>query len=111
MKIVYIAHPIGAKTKEGIELNLADLRRIVRKINLEHNDIVPFVPYYADIVSMDDNILAERERGIKNDKAILEAGFIDELWLTGDRISNGMIAERNIALIEGVTVIDNIGKL
>lgn len=111
MKIVYIAHPIGAPTKEGIEANLADLRRIVRKINLEHNDIVPFVPYYADIVSMDDNVPAERERGVKNDKAILEAGFIDELWLTGDRLSNGMVEERNIALIEGITVIDKIGKL
>lgn len=111
MKIVYIAHPIGAATKEGIEQNLSDLRRIVRKINLEHNDIVPFVPYYADIVSMDDNVPAERERGIKNDTAILESGCIDELWLTGDRLSNGMIAERNIALIENIPVVDNIGKL
>lgn len=111
MKIVYIAHPIGAKTKEGIERNLADLRRIVRKINLNYPDIVPFVPYYSDVVSMDDNVLAERERGIKNDKAILEAGFIDELWLTGDRISNGMTEERNIALIEMIPVIDYINKL
>ena len=111
MKIIYIAHPIGAPTKEGIEANLADLRRIVRKINLEHPDIIPFVPYYADIVSMDDNVFAERERGIKNDKAILESGIVNELWLTGDRLSNGMIAERNIALVEMILVIDMIGKL
>ena len=110
MKIAYIAHPIGAPTKEGIENNLADLRRIVRKINLEYEDIDPFVPYYADIVSMDDNVLAERERGIKNDKAILEAGFIDELWLTGDWLSNGMIEERNIALIEGLPVVNYLNK-
>ena len=71
MKIVYIAHPIGAPTKEGIENNLADLRRIVRGINLNYPDIVPFVPYYADIVSMNDMIPAERERVIKNDTTIL----------------------------------------
>ena len=111
MKIVYIAHPIGAPTKEGIEKNLTDLRRIVRYINLRYRDVVPFVPYYADIVSMDDNVLAERERGIKNDIAILESGIVDELWLTGDRISNGMIAERSIAYIKSIPVIDMIGKL
>ena len=111
MKIIYIAHPIGAPTKEGIEANLTDLRRIVRKINLEHLDVVPFVPYYADIVSMDDNVFAERERGIKNDKAILESGIVDELWLTGDRISNGMLSEQHIALIEMIPVIDMIRKL
>lgn len=111
MKIVYIAHPIGAPTQNGIEQNLADLRRIVRKINLTYNDVVPLVPYYADVVSMDDNVFAERERGIKNDRAILEAGFIDELWLTGDRISNGMIEEQNIALKELIPVTNYIGKL
>lgn len=111
MKIVYIAHPVGAPTKEGIENNLADLRRIVRKINLEYPDIVPFVPYYADIVSMDDNVLSERERGIKNDNAILRSGMIDEMWATGNRISNGMFAEMGIACLEKITFVDMINKL
>lgn len=111
MKIVYIAHCIGAPTKEGIEQNLADLRRIVRWINLTFPEVVPFVPYYADIVSMDDNIPEERERGIKNDKAILESGIVRELWLTGPRLSAGMIAERNIALIEQIEIVDLIGNI
>ena len=111
MKIIYLAHPIGAPTKEGIEANLADLRRIVRFINLNYHDVVPFVPYYADIVSMDDNIPTEREKGIKNDKSILESGIVNELWLTGDRISDGMIAEQHIAWIEMIPVIDMIGKI
>lgn len=108
MKICYIAHPIGG----DIENNLADLRRIVRKINLDAGiDIVPFVPYYADIVSMDDNIPSERQRGINNDTAILESGIVDQLWLTGPRLSAGMKAEKEIAERMGIPVHDFIGML
>lgn len=101
MKIVYIAHPIGG----NVEDNLASLRRIVRKINLTHADVVPFVPYYADVVSMDDSILAERNRGIKNDIEILtRPGMVDEMWLCGDKISAGMREEINIAYKMGITI-------
>lgn len=107
MKIVYIAHPISG----DIEGNLADLRRIVRKINLEFPDVVPFVPYYADIVSLDDIIPEERERGIKNDIAILKSGCVAKVWLTGERISNGMAAEKDLASEIGIPVYDFINKL
>jgi hypothetical protein len=107
MTICYLAHPISG----DITLNLADLRRIVRKINLEYPDVVPFVPYYSDIVSLDDNIPEERERGIKNDTAILRSGIVNELWLTGPRISTGMAAEVNIAIEMGILVVDKIGEL
>lgn len=107
MIIAYIAHPIGG----DIEANLADLRRIVRKINLEHPDVVPFVPYYADVVSMDDNIASERSRGIKNDIEIIQRGIPDELWLTGDKLSFGMNMEQTAAQEKGIPVINKIGKL
>lgn len=107
MKICYIAHPIAG----DIESNLADLRRIVRKINLEFPHIVPFVPYYADVVSLNDNDPDERERGIKNDLAILQSGLVDEVWLTGERLSFGMIQEKNIARQYFIPVIDKIGLL
>lgn len=107
MIIAYIAHPISG----DIETNLADLRRIVRKINLEYPDVVPFVPYYVDIVSLDDTIPEERTRGIKNDMEILERGIPDEVWLTGPRISFGMDMECIAAREKGIPVIDKIGQL
>lgn len=109
MKIVYIAHPIGGNVEE----NLADLRRIIRIINLRNHDIVAFVPYYADVVSLNDNIPAERERGIKNDMEILRRlrKHIDELWLTGNRISDGMKAEAAMAEILGIPVKNYIGVI
>lgn len=93
MTIAYIAHPISG----DVEGNLQKIRDIVRHINLTEPDVVPFVPYYADIVSMDDSIPEERERGIKNDTALLKSGMVDELRLYGDRLSNGMIAEVELA--------------
>lgn len=100
MKIAYIAHPISG----DIEGNLKKIRAINRTINLEEPDVVPFAPYYLDCVSLDDNVLEERERGIKNDIELMKRGFIDELRLYGDRISNGMLAEIKMALKFNVPV-------
>jgi len=101
MKIAYIAHPIGGNVK----LNLLRIRRIVRLINLEEPETVPFAPYYADLVSLDDSDPAERARGIKNDVALFKKYFIDEVRLYGDRISNGMDDEIRLAISIGITVV------
>ena len=92
MKIVYIAHPISG----DIEGNLAKIRAIVRHINLTHPDVIPFVPYYADVVSMDDNNREERARGIKNDQEFFKRRIFDELWVFG-HISEGVAAEIKLA--------------
>ena len=105
--MVYIAHPISGNVEE----NLADIRRIVRKINLMWDDVVPFVPYYADCVSMDDSVEWERKRGIKNDHEVLESGIVNELWLCSDRISEGMKAEMEIAKKLKIDIVNCIGKL
>lgn len=107
MKVCYIAHPISG----NIEENLADIRRIVRRINLEQPDIVPFVPYYVDIVSLNDDVPAERERGIKNDVHIMTSGLVDEVWLTGTKISYGMKCEEAVANGLKIPVINLINKL
>jgi len=106
-KIVYIAHPIGG----DVQANLADLRRILRKLNLAHDNIVPFCPYYADVVSLDDSVPEERARGLLNDHALFAAGFIDEVWLTGDRISEGMQKEKELAILRGIPVYNYIGLI
>lgn len=106
-KVVYIAHAI----RGDVSSNLVDIRRIVRVINMDHHGIIPFVPYYADCVSLDDEVEEERNRGIANDTYILKRGFIDELWLTGKTISTGMTAERKLAEELNIPVIDKIGLL
>ena len=101
IKIVYICHPISGDIKG----NLEKIRLIVREINLTEPDVVPFAPYWLDCFALDDNIPAERERGIKNDHELFNRKFIDELWLFGDRLSNGMKAEMQLAISLGIKVV------
>lgn len=93
MKIVYIAHPIGGDVK----MNVYRITQIVRKINLTMPDVVPFAPYVVDVLAMDDNKSEERDRGIRNDTAILKSGLVDELWVYGEKISAGMQNEMCLA--------------
>lgn len=107
-KICYIAHAVGGG---DVDKNLEDLRRIIRKTNLDHPDVVAFCPYYADAVSMDDSIPSERGRGMENDIEIINRGIVDELWLTGPRISAGMQQEVIAAVRKGILIVDYIGKI
>lgn len=102
MKVVYICHPVMGD-QVG---NMAKIRKIARDINMMNLDVVPFVPYYIDLACMDDNIPAERSRGMRNGMEILRRpGVVDELWVYGNTISSGMKAEiiecwkRNIPVV------------
>jgi hypothetical protein len=101
MKIVYIAHPISGDVAE----NLNKICLIIRNINLTEPDILPFAHYITDCHCLNDDIPAERERGIKNDVALMRAGFINEVWLYGDRISKGMMHEIELACELNIPVI------
>ena len=93
MKIVYIAHPISG----DISGNLKKIINIIREINLNETEVVPFAHYVVDCYALDDTVPEERNRGIKNDIALFTSGCINELWLFGDRISNGMSHEIELA--------------
>ncbi|MBN8668742.1 MAG: hypothetical protein J0M30_14690 [Chitinophagales bacterium] len=100
MRIVYIAHPVGG----NVEANLAAVRAIINRINTDpkFEDVVPFVPWYSDVVSCDDSVPELRERGLRNDEAIIKKSrhcrYISEMWLFGPRISEGMKREIHAAL-------------
>lgn len=85
-KICFIAHPIGG----DVEGNLKKIGAIVRAINISGEDIVPFVPYFADCQYLRDDDPAERHIGISNTKSIFQCGVVDELHLYCPFISKGM---------------------
>lgn len=101
MKIAYIAHPISG----DVEGNLKRIQKIVRQINLTLNHIVPFVPYFADCIVLDDADERERARGLANDLAILRSGIVDYLWLYGPEITRGMRSEMAVAREHGIMVL------
>lgn len=100
MKVVYICHPVSGDVKG----NIKRIKKICRSINLEHNNIIPFVPYMIDILALDDDIPTERKRGIKNNTFLLENGYVDEVWVYGHKLSSGMQTEIEIALNELIPV-------
>lgn len=115
-KIVYIAAPIAG----DVQANLAYIRKIVHTINTlpKYATVVPFVPYYADVVSMDDNIPEQRARGLKNGQTVLtRPGVVDEVWMCGPVISKGMAQEAFAAWDADIKVvgfdsnIDQVEKL
>jgi len=101
MKVAYIAHPVGG----DVEGNLRKLQTVVRHINLTEPNTLPFCPYYLDCVCLDDSVPKERERGIRNDNHLLKLGFVDEIRLYGDCISNGMMAEVKLCESLGIMVV------
>lgn len=100
MKIAYIAHPIGGDVAGNVEKIIA----IVRHINKTEPDTIPFASYIADIYALDDNIPEERDRGMKNSMALLTQGFVTEIRLYGNRISNGMREEVYLAKESGIPI-------
>lgn len=101
MKIIFISHPIGG----DVMLNLSRIMDIVREINKTMPDIVPLAPYFADVLAMNDNDPEERARGLKNGLSVIESGMVDELWLYGNRISEGMQMEIDAAKKKGIPVV------
>lgn len=99
MRIAYIAHPVAGDPK-----NLDRIIRIAEKINREEPQVVPFVPYYIDLLTLDDNDPKDRTKGIRNDTELIRRKFIDEIRLYGDRISNGMMAEIRLARELGIPI-------
>jgi hypothetical protein len=89
MQVVFICHPIAG----DIEGNLAKICDIIRDINLNEPDVIPFVPYFADVVALNDNDPKERQRGIQNCNAIIATGIIKECRVYGKFITKGIFDE------------------
>lgn len=99
-KIVYIAHPIGGDVKG----NLMEVSRIYNFLSIE-DKVVPFVPYYVTVLSLDDDIPDLRAIGFSHNEAIFRSGIVDEVWLFGKRISEGMRIEIGWAKELGIDVV------
>lgn len=92
MKQIYIAHPISGDISGNIQKVLA----IFRDLALTP-DIVPHAPYIVALQALDDKNPKEREAGMNINFDLIKSGIIQEIWLYGDAVSNGMIQEINFA--------------
>lgn len=100
-KVAFISHPIGGDPEGNIDLII----EIIRDINLTRKDVIPFAPYIPDVMALDDDNEHERARGISNALNILSSGIVDELWLCGNTISQGMQNEIELSIKLGIKIV------
>ena len=91
-KIIYVAHPIASDEIYTTEQNLKNIERIVKHLNLKE-EVIAIAPYYLDCVCMEDYIPHHRIIGVRKNKALIETGCFDEIWLFGHKLSMGMREE------------------
>jgi hypothetical protein len=99
-RAVYVAHPLNAPTRAGIEANLSRGARWCAWL-ATYFSIAPLAPwiYLAGIwLETPEN----RARGLEIDFATIDR--CDELWLVGPRVSEGMLLEARHAFALGKRV-------
>src|SRR4051812_36588441 len=96
MKVVYIAHPL----RGDWDANVASARRYC--LAALRAGYAPLAPYLMGL-ALDDAVAEDRATGLGWDLDVI-ARSVDELWLCGDRISEGMGKEADEARAQGVIV-------
>lgn len=102
MRVIYLAHPVGAPTVEGVQANLASARDWLRFLIGACPDVafcVSWLPY----LNVLEDTGASRERGLRDDCEMVRR--CDAVLMVGDRVSAGMRREADCAHV----VIDGTG--
>jgi hypothetical protein len=96
--MVFIAHPMSG----DLEGNTQKVVAICRKIHSK--DVIPVSPSFTTrrylTADPTDRMLAK-----EHINEYFERHVFDELWLFGDRISEGMMIEVNLAIKHGIPVV------
>ena len=87
MKTVFVAHPIAG----DIEGNMKKVLAICEQIHTK--EIIPVAPYLVSLQYLNDEVVEDRQLGIDANHECFRRRYVDELWLFGDRISEGMKGE------------------
>jgi hypothetical protein len=102
MKLIYIASPYRADTPEEMELNkqaaLDYCEEAYRLGRLTGERFVPVTPL-VNFPYLNENDPRERDEALKMGLALLSQ--CDELWIAGDRVSEGMRGEIRAAVRMG----------
>lgn len=87
VKTVFVAHPIAGNIRENVKKVLAICESVHTK------EVIPVAPYLVSLQYLNDTIKEDRELGVIANLECFHRKYVDELWLFGDRISEGMRGE------------------
>jgi hypothetical protein len=93
-KIIYIASPYAGDVEHNIEFAIEACKYAIQL------GCTPIAPHLMYPQMLDDSAPDERALGLELGKRLLATA--DEIWLCGDRISNGMYAEMLEAMSLGI---------
>ena len=102
-KVAFISHPL----KGDLEGNTNKVKQICR--SLINDGVIPLATHMLFPSFLDDNIPEERETGMKATLELLSRS--DEVWVYGDRISEGMKREIELAKNLNIPVVYKSDKL
>lgn len=93
-KLVYIAHPVGG----NIKANVKKILKLCHDIHKKNDNIIPFVPYITALYYLNDEIMEERKLGMLANQEHFKRRTMDEVWICGSKISEGMKHEIKLAI-------------
>ncbi len=90
--VLYVAHPLGAPDKAGIDANIASGMRWLSWLRRSFPECTFVAPWIAAVLSGEDDAdPAQREAGLVDARAVIP--LLDGVVLCGDRVSSGMSRE------------------
>ena len=90
ISVIYLAHPVGARTEDGIMANLASARSWLRTLIAECPNVAWCVSWLPYLDVLEDSG-ANRERGLRDDCEIVRR--CDAVLMVGPAPSAGMLRE------------------
>lgn len=105
VKKVYVASPLRAPTRSEVRRNMERALRVVETIRLKKPGVRAYAPHAYLPDMLDDNFPDERDLALTIGRMILSS--CDAIFVCGDRISNGMKEEIDVAIKEGKRIISS----
>lgn len=97
-KVVFISHPL----KGDMEGNTNKVKEICREL-ITNGEVIPLATHLLFPTFLDDNISEERRTGMDGTLELLKRS--DEVWVYGDKISEGMKEEIELAEKIGIPIV------
>lgn len=91
MRVIYLAHPLGAPTSEGVNANIQRAKRWVRWVHDHFKNVAVVADWLITCEVLADFNPEHRTHGMTMNSAIIKR--CDEFWMAGGQISSGMASE------------------
>lgn len=103
VKKVYVASPLRAPTRAEVRRNMEYARRAVETLLAKRPGLRAYAPHAYLPDMLDDELPDERDTALAIGRMILDS--CDAIYVCGDKITNGVKSEINVAIAEGKTII------